>query len=295
MLDTTNACDVQSHEPQTHPAQPTQPAQQIHTEPRYFPYTLSEVDEITSALTLWFESLPHVPSCDGLLDLYHGLSGRERLIQSDLSAKYIHWSNALGYRMARPHDALSCTILPDGFKKFISEEDCVIVMPSWDVVKKRVVGVTVRSVFSKSFRRFTPLPYVPHGFLMYGGLKREKAYFDAWIVVESAFDSDWLRTIYPYVIASSGVSGLNTEAFTLVCETSSSIIVAFDNDEAGEEGYRNILDRVRYLRNKPVMKRFNSPYKKDFGDIAQLALTDKRLYGIYRDMVLKSIELITLC
>lgn len=292
MLEITNTCAMQLQEPQT---QIVQPAQQIQAELRYFPYTLGEVDEITNALTLWFASLPHVPSCEGLLDLYRGLSGRERLIQSDLSSKYIHWSNAFGYRMARPHDALSCTILPDGFKKFISEEDCVIVMPSWDMVKNRVIGVTARSVFSKSFRKYTPLPYVPHGFLMSGSFKREKAYFDAWIVVESAFDSDWLRTIYPYVIASSGVSGLNTEAFTLVCETSSSLIVAFDNDEAGDDGYRTILDRARYLRNKPVMKRFNSPYKKDFGDVAQLALTDKRLYGIYRDMVLKSIELMTLC
>ena len=301
MLDITNACALHSYETQTQTAQTEQPAQteqtaqQVQTKIRYFPYTLGEVGEITNALTVWFESLPHVPSCDGLLDLYRGLSGRERLIQSDLSSKYIHWSSALGYRMARPHDALSCTILPDGFKKFISEEDCVIVMPSWDRVKNRVIGVTARSVFSKSFRKFTPLSYVPHGFLMSGRLKREKAYFDAWIVVESAFDSDWLRTIYPYVIASSGVSGLNTEAFTMVCETSSSLIIAFDNDEAGDDGYRNMLDRVRYMRNKPVIKRFNSPYKKDFGDIAQLALTDKRLYGIYSDMVLKSIELMTLC
>lgn len=290
MFEITNARAMQEQEQQTQ-------EQVNHVEPlsRYFPYTRSEVDGITSALDLWFESLPLVPSRDGLLDLYRGLVGRERLIQSDLSSKYVHWAKAFGYRMARPKDALSCSILPDGFKKFVSEEDCVIVMPSWDTKNRRIIGVTARSVFSKAFRRFTPMSYVPHGFLMSGIAEKEKAYFDALVIVESAFDSDWLRTLYPFVIASSGISGLNTEAFTLVCETSSSIIVAFDNDDAGDEGYQKIIDRTRFMRNKPVIKRFSSPYKKDFGDIAQLALTDKRLYGIYRDMVLKSIEMMTLC
>lgn len=246
----------------------------------YIPYTKANACDLVKRLTDLFASLPTVPSKDDLCIRYRNLDGRLRILNSGCADKYLYWASHLGYRILDGQTAYSCDFLPDWFRKFVCSEELVIVMPSRDVDNK-IHGVTVRSVFSKSFRAFTPFPYVPYGFLT-----SDKPYHKPWLLVESAFDSDWLRCFYPYTIASGGVSGMNLEMLTLVSQTAPRCVVAFDNDDAGDTGYSRLNTKMKFSRKPPTVERVYSPYKKDFGDVAQLALNNDSMYKVYKNVVL---------
>ncbi len=246
----------------------------------YIPYGKTDVLNLVERMTDMYTSLPEVPSKDELCLRYRNLAGRLRILSSGVADKYLHWAASLGYRSLDAHTAYACEFLPDWFRKFVCAEDLVVVMPSKDSEGK-VYGITVRSVFSKSFRSFTPLPFVPYGFFAF-----EKPYNKPWLLVESAFDSDWLRKLYPYTLATGGVSGMNLEMLTLVSQTSPRCVIAFDNDDAGDTGYSRLQTRMKFSRKPPQVERIHPPYKKDFGDVAQLALDNKDLYKVYSNVVL---------
>lgn len=257
----------------------------------HLPYSYDEAVHHIKSLTEWFKRLPYVKSFEDLVEEYSFLPGRVRLLNSSGICKYLHYGKAFGYRMLDGRTAHYSEVLPEPVRKFVTNEDRVLVIPSLTAAG-HVYRVTFRSVFVKAFRFYTPLPHVPHGFL-----RATKPYHKPFLIVESAFDSDWLSQIYPYVMASSGVSGINREGIDLVANTSEGVVIAFDSDESGRQGGRTLESKLRQANPSLWCQQMSSPYGKDFGDIAGLMLTEGREseYELYSQMVLAEFSRLGLC
>ena len=258
----------------------------------YMLYTRDEAERRIDAMTEWFDSLDDIVGMDAIAELYDGLAGRVRMMRSSGIDKYLLFGKQFGYRIVTGKHAYRSSCITDDVRKFISVEDRCVAMPS-RMQDGRVCRITFRSVFSKSFRSYTPVPHIPHGLLF-----NDKPYSKPWLVVESAFDSDWLRQMYPHVIATGGVSGLNRESADIVANTAPVVVLAFDNDDAGTNGMLRVTGKLCEHRSGLLVYQMRSPYGKDFGDIAQLMCSASGacpMYDTYMSVVLDSMRRFGMC
>ena len=257
----------------------------------YLPHDRDEAIDKIDQLTAWFGTLPSPVSLETLEDRYSFLKGRLRMLNSRGIQKYLWYADRFQYRMIDGKTAYHSQILPEAVRRFLTDEDMALVIPSYTSSGK-VYRVTFRSVFTKSFRYYTPTPHIPHGFL-----RKNKPFGCPWIVVESAFDSDWLSTMYPYVLATGGVSGLNREGVDMVSNTAHQVFVAFDNDSSGRNGFYNLKGKLSKSNHELCIQMMMSPYGKDFGDVAQLEMEPDKVFEVemYKNMVLNEFARLGLC
>lgn len=196
--------------------------------------------------------------------------------------KYAAYSLAFNnpYRLVTGVDAFRYDKFDNYLKQFIAEQGKCIAMPN--IVNDKVISIMFRSCSDKQFRYYTECQYIP-----YGAGVNSKQYYQPWVIVESALDSDFLRNFYPFVIATNGTA-VSNNIMTFLKGTSSTVYCAFDNDKAGEESFHNLCMKhsgtskdFHIKRMKPPMK-FDGTQFKDFGEIIDL-LYNKNLddYNYY--------------
>ena len=185
--------------------------------------------------------------------------------------KYAAYSLAFNnpYRIATGYDAFRNNDFDAYLKDFIAQQGKCIVMPN--MLNNEVIGLVFRSLQSKQFRYYTKYRYIPYG----AGFNTNKQYYNPWLIVESALDSDFIRNFYPYVISTNGVSVSNT-IMNFLKNTCSTLYIGFDFDKAGWDSYNKLYykhDKYASDNKEFHIKRFETPvnfdgkHLKDFGEI----------------------------
>lgn len=205
-----------------------------------------------------------------LTDFYKSLCTPLYRNKYETASNYLN----LGYKIITGKDAYYSPF-PSNIKQFIMEHGEVIALPN--IFIDKVVGVLLRPIQTKAFRYFSDYN------IPYGAGINNKPYLYPWVIVESCLDSDFLRTFYPYVIATLGVSVSNfTQSFLF--GTAPYVIVGFDNDEAGIDAFR----RMSY-KYKGRVKRIIPPFKnKDFGDTLEFLYKNDMIQYNIESMIIKS-------
>lgn len=181
--------------------------------------------------------------------------------------KYAAYSLAFNnpYRLATSVDAFRYDKFDSYLKQFIAENGKCIAMPSY--LNNEVVSIMFRAITSKQFRYYTECKYIP-----YGAGTNNKHFYQPWIIVESALDSDFLRNFYPFVIATNGTA-VSNNAISFIKGTCSTVYCGFDLDKAGNESFKHLSMKYSGDSNEFHIKRFYTPknfdgkYLKDFGEI----------------------------
>lgn len=189
--------------------------------------------------------------------------------------KYAAYSLAFNnpYRLVTGVDAFKYDKFDGYLKQFIVEQGKCIAMPN--IVNGKVTAIMFRSCSDKKFRYYNECQYIPYG----AGINN-KQYYQPWIIVESALDSDFLRNFYPFVIATNGTA-VSNNVITFLKGTSSTIYCAFDNDKAGEESFHNLCMKYSGSNKDFHIRRLNPPLSfngsklKDFGEIIDCLYNNK--------------------
>lgn len=203
--------------------------------------------------------------------------------------KYATYSLAFNnpYRLVTGIDAFRYDKFDNYLKQFIADQGKCIAMPN--IFNGKVISIMFRSLASKQFRYYTECQYIP-----YGAGVNNKQYYQPWVIVESALDSDFLRNFYPFVIATNGTA-VSNNIMTFLKGTSSTVYCAFDSDTAGEESFHRLCMKHSGSNKDFHIKRIKPPLKldgtrfKDFGEIIDLLYNNQFEDYDYYLMLLKSL------
>ena len=153
--------------------------------------------------------------------------------------------------------------LPDFVAQHLSAVGDCILIPN--IIDNQVQSITFRSVNSdKRFLKFGEFSALFYGL---GCLKEDFKYGTPIIITEGNLDCDYIKTIYPNALATL-TSTLTTSQITILTHLTNKIILAFDNDEAGERGFYSSRKKLKDIAT--VTKFEHDQNLKDFGDLLEL-------------------------
>ncbi len=201
--------------------------------------------------------------------------------------KYAAYSLAFNnpYRLVTAADAFKYDRLDNYLKQYLVDQGKCIAMPN--IVNNRVTAIMFRSCASKQFRYYNECQYIP-----YGAGVNNKQYYQPWVIVESALDSDFLRNFYPFVIATNGTA-VSNNIMTFLKGTCSTLYCAFDNDKAGNESFHHLCMKHSGLYKDFHIKRLYPPMSldgknlKDFGEILDYLYNNNITDYEYYTLILK--------
>lgn len=181
--------------------------------------------------------------------------------------KYCSYSLAFNnpYRFVTGYEAFKYDGFDAYIKQFIVDQGRCVAMPS--MFNGEVISIMLRSCSSKLFRYYSECSYIP-----YGAGTNEKSYYQPWIIVESALDSDFLRNFYPFVLATNGTS-VSNNCINFIMNTSSTIYCAFDSDNAGNDAFHRLCkkysgsDKQFHIKRLYPPKNLDGTFLKDFGEV----------------------------
>lgn len=156
---------------------------------------------------------------------------------------------------------------PQYLTELVSSESELVLIPS--IINRQVVTAVIRSIHSKRFQTLLHSISYPFGI---GQLQTSFTYLKPILVVEGVGDLLALKPIYPNVVATL-TSGLSKTQLSILQLLTNHLILAYDNDEAGNKSFYR--DRKRILALNMQVSRLNNPaHYKDPGQ-----LLDSRLLG----------------
>ncbi len=165
------------------------------------------------------------------------------------------------YRLVMLNDILQNKeiTLPTFVTSFIAREGAAIMIGN--IVRGRCISVLLRSVKQKAF---IDVGYSKGVFYGIGQLGENFKYGTPIVVVEGIADCDALKEIYPAVIAVKS-SSLSLLQVSLLASLTNKVIIALDNDTAGEKGARLAEGRLHKLGVHTMT--IKHPREKDSGSI----------------------------
>lgn len=111
-----------------------------------------------------------------------------------------------------------------------------------------------------------------------GGLPEDFVYGTPIMLVEGNMDCDTaVNLLYPYTLATL-TNALSLNQIQILSNLTNKVIVAYDNDEAGNKGYWSVYNSLTRIGFNVV--RFEHSYRlKDFGDLIDLEMTDEEEFN----------------
>lgn len=88
------------------------------------------------------------------------------------------------------------------------------------------------------------------------------------IIVEGEKDMQALKEVYPYTLAMA-TNNVNQRTFELLRSITTNLIIGFDNDNPGNQGYQSLLKKNRFTKSNLSIKRL-LPQNHDFGEYFEL-------------------------
>ena len=168
-----------------------------------------------------------------LLKAYKGFPDANGLLtEEDLHwARVFKWNRGVGFRIATPTHADKSG--NDWLRDFVKTFGPAIVMPLTFMSKG--LGFGARSIKGKRFS--ANLAHVPGFFTPSTCFEQPFVYGTPIMVTEGVLDAEVASLAYPWTLAALTSKISEVQAFLLSLITNT-VIFSFDNDEAGEKGYR---------------------------------------------------------
>lgn len=210
-----------------------------------------------------------------LLDLIYSL-GISSAVNINENNKYIYYmnNNDSQYRYILANKLLMTysNKLPNYLKEYLQYSGDSIMLPN--IIKNRVYAITFRNITGT--KQFIKLG-VSYLFYNLGNLPPDFKYGMPLLITEGNMDCDVGKLIYPYCIATM-TNSLSTNQIQLLLGLTNRVIIAYDNDEAGEKGYKNVYYKLREFQFS-VKKFIHNSNLKDFGDLIDLKMRDENEYN----------------
>lgn len=152
-------------------------------------------------------------------------------------------------------------LLPSYLIEQIKEEPMVAISEEFIVNNQPYnFRLKFRSLSNKRFLTVGTTP-VPIGF---SDFLPTFTYNTPIILVEGEKDMQALKEVYPYTLAMA-TNNVSQKTFELLRSLTSNLIVGFDNDPPGNNGYNSLIKKNRYTKSNLSIKRL-LPLNHDFGE-----------------------------
>lgn len=179
--------------------------------------------------------------------------------------KYLYYMNNYNstYKLVSSIMVLnSIPNLPDFVQQHLqSVGDCIIIP---NIIDNQVYSITFRSM--NSDKRFLKYGEFTNLFYNLGNLPEDFTYGTPIIVCEGNLDTDYMSQFYPYTLGAL-TANLTTVQIQILTHLTNHIILAFDNDEAGNQGYYHALKNLKGMK----VSRFKyNTRNKDIGDLLEM-------------------------
>ena len=162
--------------------------------------------------------------------------------------------------------------LPNYLKEYFQYSGDSIMLPN--IIDGRIHAITFRNLSgTKQFIKMG-LAYL---FYNLGNLPKDFKYGDPILITEGNIDCDVGKSLYPCCLATM-TNSLSTNQIQLLSGLTNKVIIAYDNDEAGEKGYKNTYYKLRQF-HFTVKKFVHNSNLKDFGDLVDLKMKDEDEYN----------------
>jgi DNA primase len=144
-----------------------------------------------------------------------------------------------------------------------------------NTINGTVYSLTFRNINGK--KQFLKLGATTHLFYGMGNLPEDFTYGIPIVIVEGNMDCDVAKLIYPYTLATL-TNSISQNQIRILAGLTNKVVIAYDNDEAGNQGYWNAYNNL--VRYGFKVKRFkHSDNIKDFGDLIDAQINDTDLYN----------------
>lgn len=162
--------------------------------------------------------------------------------------------------------------LPSYFINYLKTSGDSIMLPN--KINDTVYTLTFRNIYGpKQFIKLGSSSFLFYGL---GKLPEDFVYGIPIMLVEGNIDCDSAREIYPYTLATL-TNAISLNQIQLLSFLTNKVIVAYDNDEAGNKGYWGVYNSLNKLGFK-VMRFRHSERLKDFGDLLDYQMTNQEEY-----------------
>lgn len=256
------------------------------TEFETLPYLreLEEFKEGTRTFEQLLVAISESYSNDTLFNTIDYLYKLKEVPKFDSTDKYLYYMNNYNtnYKLMSSYALLrSANTLPDFVVQHLNSVGDVVLIPH--IINKKVMSLTFRSI--RSDKRF--LKYGEFSSLMYGlgSFPLNFSYGTSVIISEGNIDSDFIRTIYPYSLASL-TSSLTSNHVELLRNLTNHVILAFDNDEAGNRAFYSARKKLKGMK---VSRFEHNVGMKDFGDLLELQFRNspdfELIYNDYKSRI----------
>lgn len=174
--------------------------------------------------------------------------------------------------------------LPEFLSSYLRTSGDSIILPN--KINNNVYALTFRNINGK--KQFLKMGLISHLFYGIGDLPEDFIYGIPLIIVEGNMDCDVIKQLYPYAIATL-TNSVSLNQIRILAYLTDKVIIAYDNDEAGNKGYWNAYNSLKRYGFK--VKRFkHSRNVKDFGDIIDMQINDPDMYQHLRQLYIRSLQ-----
>jgi len=158
--------------------------------------------------------------------------------------------------------------LPAYFREYLGYAGDSIVIPN--IINKYFYSLTFRNINGE--KRFLKLGNTSQLLYNLGNLPSDFKYGTPLLIVEGNLDCDVAKEIYPYTVATL-TNSISQTQLQLIKGLTNKVILAYDNDEAGNTGYNK--NAFKLAAQGIMVKRFEySNGIHDFGDLLELKQRD---------------------
>ena len=174
--------------------------------------------------------------------------------------------------------------LPEYLKDYLRTSGDSILIPN--KINDTVYSLTFRNITGK--KQFLKVGPTAHLFYGLGDLPEDFTYGIPIVIVEGNMDCDSIKQLYPYALATL-TNSISANQIQILAYLTDKVIIAYDNDEAGKQGYWNAYNSLTKYGFK--VKRFeHSRNVKDFGDMIEAQMTDPDMYEHLRHLYIKRLQ-----
>lgn len=190
--------------------------------------------------------------------------------------KYLHYINSRDtqFKVISAAQVLNnIKGLPDFIIEYLKRNgDCVIIP---NKIGKVIYSLTCRNIQGK--KQFLKIGDISHSLYGLGNIPSDFKYGTPLVLVEGNLDCEAMREVYPYTVASLTAT-LSTNQIQLISHLTDKVIIAYDNDDAGKDGFYIVRSKLTKLGM--TIKKFNHALGlHDAGDLLDLQIKDKEEYN----------------
>ena len=143
-----------------------------------------------------------------------------------------------------------------------------------NIIHNRLYALTFRNISGD--KQFIKMG-TSYLFYNIGNLPEDFKYGMPLLITEGNIDCDIGKSLYPYCIATM-TNSLSTNQMQLLLNLTNKVIIAYDNDEAGNQGYWKTYYKLKSF-GISVKKFKHNNNLKDFGDLEDLRMRDEDEYN----------------